>query len=57
MVEKEVMLAYTAYDLLRHIIAISAATHKIEPRRISFNLNPAVAGFSLNSVVAHCLLS
>lgn len=36
MVEKELVLAFTAYNLVRHIAAIAAREAGVDPRRISF---------------------
>lgn len=36
MIHKEIILAYAAYNLVRHVISIAAGIHKIAPRRVSF---------------------
>ena len=36
MVHKEVVLAHVAYNLVRHVAAIAAEYHGIDPRRVSF---------------------
>lgn len=37
MIEKEIVLAQTAYNLVRHIAAMAASVRGIDPRRISFS--------------------
>lgn len=36
MVHKEVILAYAAFNLIKHVISIAAGFHNIEPRRVGF---------------------